>query len=401
VSSPLELPARPDLHWLKNRAKERLAEMRAANPEAKLAEAQVEVARAYGFPSWRALKARVDAIRAAQDQAAQEAMASPESVHDRAVGAFLHSVGTGNLEAVTRMLALAPQLVHAVGPHPFWGGRPQALHVAIESNRPELFELLLARGANVDGDNREYGQWSPLLLSVHWKRPEWTRELLERGARVGLVEALALADDARVDQILDADGARALESPPPNSGTYLHFARTTHAIDRLLALGVPSDRKDQWGATPIEALSRLGPAGAALVAHLVAGGVAVGPAELARLGDRKALERWLARDPDAVHAPTTLKAAVDFGHLELARWLIAQGCDVNGRGNGPAKETPLHSAAWNGNLEMVRMLVDAGADLHARDVQYDGVPLGWAETAIEVTNNPKCAEVVEFLRART
>jgi len=45
------------------------------------------------------------------------------------------------------------------------------------------------------------------------------------------------------------------------------------------------------------------------------------------------------------------------------------------------------------------MLVEAGADLRARDQQYDGVPLGWAETAIEVTNNARCAEVAAHLRS--
>src|SRR5262245_3745437 len=61
----LSLPARPDLNWLKNRASERLGDLRAVKPAAKLADAQLAVARQYGFPSWRALKARVDAIRAA------------------------------------------------------------------------------------------------------------------------------------------------------------------------------------------------------------------------------------------------------------------------------------------------------------------------------------------------
>ena len=65
---------------------------------------------------------------------------------------------------------------------------------------------------------------------------------------------------------------------------------------------------------------------------------------------------------------------------------------------GPG-HTALHSAAWNGDLTMVTLLVKAGADRAARDEQYDGTPLGWAETSIEVTNNPACAEVVAYLDA--
>jgi hypothetical protein len=118
------------------------------------------------------------------------------------------------------------------------------------------------------------------------------------------------------------------------------------------------------------------------------------------MADRAALERLFAADPEAVRAPVTLKAAVDFGHHELVRWLLSIGCDVNGRAGGPADETPLHSAAWNGDLAMARLLVDAGANLQARDRQYDGIPLGWAETAVEVTNNPRCVEVAEYLSLR-
>ena len=115
------------------------------------------------------------------------------------------------------------------------------------------------------------------------------------------------------------------------------------------------------------------------------------------MNDRAALERL---DAAALIAPATLKAAVDFGHHDLARWLLARGADVDGRGSGPAAETPLHSAAWNGDLAMVRLLVEAGADRNARDRQYDATPLGWAETALEITNNPACGAVASFLRDR-
>ena len=54
------LPANPDLEHLKNEAKERLALLRATAPDAQLAEAQFQLARDYGFPSWRALKEEVE-----------------------------------------------------------------------------------------------------------------------------------------------------------------------------------------------------------------------------------------------------------------------------------------------------------------------------------------------------
>ena len=89
------------------------------------------------------------------------------------------------------------------GPHPFWGGRPQALHVAIEAKRRDMFDLLLERGADVSGDNDQYDLWSPLMLAINRNQPEMRDELLRRGARVGLLEALMLADDRRVGELLE------------------------------------------------------------------------------------------------------------------------------------------------------------------------------------------------------
>src|SRR5437762_13177891 len=54
------LPAEPNLDHLKTEAKRRLKALRQHDAQAKLASAQLAVARDYGFSSWRALKAHVD-----------------------------------------------------------------------------------------------------------------------------------------------------------------------------------------------------------------------------------------------------------------------------------------------------------------------------------------------------
>jgi uncharacterized protein YbbK (DUF523 family) len=56
------LPARPDLEWLKRAAKNRLAALRVDEPGARLFQAQLDVARDHGYPSWRALKAYVQGL---------------------------------------------------------------------------------------------------------------------------------------------------------------------------------------------------------------------------------------------------------------------------------------------------------------------------------------------------
>ena len=380
---PEPLPERASLDWLKKTAKQNLRRLRTDNPAAKLADAQRELARSYGFASWRALKTHVDRT---QEMPPDEAE----------IAAFLLAVGDGEIETVRAALAARPALANAIGPHPYWGGRPQPLHVAIETKRRDLFDLLIDAGADVNGRNQDYDLWSPLMLTFSRDREDMRETLLQLGARVGLVEAMMMEDDAAVAALL-RPGQDALPEAA-NRGSLLAFARTPFAIDRLLELGVSPDQKDHWGTAPIEAMSRLGASGRALVRHMIAHGVAAAPQEYARLGDREKLAALVDSDPAIARSDTVMMAAVDFGHHDIVRWLLGLGANVNARTEVESRHSALHSAAWNGDLEMVRLLVESGADVRARDDQHDAPPIGWAATSITVTNNPKCAEVIAYLQ---
>jgi hypothetical protein len=375
------LPARASIEWLKKTAKQQLREWRAEGRDAKLAYAQLAIARRFGFSSWRALRAHLD-----------------HSTGDAEVAAFLRRVGDGRIEDVRALLAANPRIIDAIGPHPYWSGRPQALHVAIETRRRDMFDLLLDADADLDGRNDQYEHWSPLMLTFHWEQPEMRRVLVERGAKVGLIEAMLFEDDALVGGMLRA-GKRALPKVEPNSGSLLAFARTPFAIDRLLELGVSTDRKDRWDTSPIEAMSRLGSRGRPLVRHMLQRGLKAAPQEYARLGDKDALASIIATRPDVARTEDVLMAAVDFGHHELVLWLLDRGASPNSRANWGSKGTALHSAAWNGDLAMVKLLVAAGADINARDEEHKNTPAGFAEVAITVSNNPRCNDVVTYLAA--
>lgn len=192
-------------------------------------------------------------------------MASSEPI----IATFLQRVSTGAIDDVRALLLAVPALVNAVGPHPLWGGRPQALHVAIENGHRDLFDLLLEHGGDLNGRNDAYDLWSPLMIAVDRDRTEMRDELIKRGARIRVPEALLMGHDEMSEALL----ARGLPAEVPNGGSLLAFARTTSAIDFLIAIGAETDVKDRWGTTPIQVMSQLGVAGQPLVTHLVSLGV--------------------------------------------------------------------------------------------------------------------------------
>ena len=385
------LPESANLDWLKKTAKQRLRAWKTQGRLAKLADAQLALAREYGFSSWRTLKSALDAQRGGAPDA-------PDHSTAEATAAFLRLVGQGKIEDVRTMLEASPPLVNAVGQHPFWGGQPQALHVSIETRRRDMFDLLLDAGADVNGDNARYEHWSPLMLAASRGRREMAAALIERGAGIGLLEALLLADDETVGRML-REGAAALPESRP-SGSLLALARTPFAIDRLLDLGVSTEGTDTWGASAIEALSRLGPKGRPLVRQMIGRGIEAEPQEYARLGDMETLAALCRSRPEIARADAVMMGAVDFGHHDLVAWLLDRGASANARTTAGARNTALHSAAWNGDLRMVEILVANGADLSACDEQYKTTPLTWAQVSIEVSNNPKCAEIAAYLESK-
>jgi ankyrin repeat protein len=310
--------------------------------------------------------------------------------------AFLRAVAEGKIDDVRAALAVAPALVNATGPHPYWGGRPQPLHVSIELQQREIFDLLLEAGADVDGDNEDYDLWSPLMLTLSRNRPDMRETLLARGARIGLVEALLMKDDAKVGELL----AGGLPAAAPNGGSFLAFARTPRAVDALIEAGASTEARDRWGATPIDTLSRLGPEGRALIDQLMFHAVVAEPRHLARLGDQKGLAVLAEFRTDILGAEAVIMAAVEFRHHDLVRWLLERGARANARAEDGARQSALHSAAWNGDREMVELLVAAGAGLRARDSQHNGTPEDWARASVRLTGNAGCAEVADWLAAR-
>ena len=321
------LPPSPDLDHLRNQAKalkrafladdaDAVRRVRAVLPSAastlRLADAQLVIAREYGFPSWPKLKRHVETVRGGDAGAAaflaavwQERADAARDIAARApqlASASIHAAAVlGRDEEVRRFLAEDPSRVHErVGPYaatpllalcwsPFHGESAARdddllrtaltlLDAGADPNTPALFH---------EGP-REFGL--PGLYAVTGVReaPRIARALLEAGAR-------------------------------PNDGESLyHAAQHFHlaSLELLLEYGADPNETGDWGNTPLYFL----------------------------------LEHFDDED-----------ANVRQGLM----WLLAHGADPDVM-CGPRRETSLHAAARRGrSLEVVRMLLEHGADVDA------------------------------------
>ena len=356
------LPARPNLEQLKLQAKELLrahrdgsiaaaarvaahhpryagtpvTEVRAATIA--LSDAQLVLAREYGFESWPALRARV------QLGARIEAIAP----HPRFPDA-LAALDAGAVDRLRELLRADPSLVHARTnldpPYGYFSGATLLHFVAGNPSRDrslpvnvvEIARVIVAAGADVHartlGPNG--GDTMGLLLT--------SKAASDAGVTGPLVDLL-LESGASVD--VSADGC--LDGPLAN-----HAPR---AAEKLIELGA---RPDLLSAA---ALGRLDLVRAAFDARGLL-------REAPRRGGREL-------EPQDAIGLAALFAYVR-GAGEVVDFLLEK--DGNWNITGVNNGTILHRAAIAGDLAMVQRLVSRGADVSDRNNPFRSTPLGWAE----------------------
>ena len=214
---PQVLPAQPNIDWLKKTAKQRLAELRAGNPTARLHQAQLAVARDYGFRSWRALKAHVDGI-------------APTD-HDRE--RVFEAARAGDVEAVRR--AFASGFDPAT---PDVDGR--TIHQIAKERRHEAIELL-ARD-----------------LQEGTTRPETEAQAVRAilgAAQSGDVAELRAHLDAHPD-LIDAHGRRHQEGHRAASGGAAQSTRRHPPPDRARCRPRSPRLSGQRRAAPLRSHAR-------------------------------------------------------------------------------------------------------------------------------------------------
>ena len=295
----LQLPERPSLAYLKKRSKERLAELRKRDARAKLADAQLAIARDYGFSSWRALKAEIDrrrapmlasffsACRKGDLETLRDLLATePGLARERSAEG-----STGLHLAVEHLEAVRLLLEHGADPNARdTGDNASPLHFAAGGGSVEVVRALLDAGADVhgmgDAHELEVIGWATCFGPTI--RGDVLALLLERGARHNIFSAIAAQDLPAIRRLVEENPnalSRRLsrfesrQSPlhyviaPPDGLVGGGFRTGVHytTLDLLIALGADLEAEDDKGRTPLalamlkgdeEAMRRLTAAGA-------------------------------------------------------------------------------------------------------------------------------------------
>ena len=415
ASAPLSLPDAPNLDWLRKEAKRRLEQLRASNATAQLADAQFELAKQYGFTSWRALKAHIDSL----------------SVE----GQLFQAARAGDVATVRKLLDEHPNKLHGREKPYEWS----LLHAAAHAGHLAVVDLLLQRGLDVNtrerGDNTYAMHWAAAAGHVDVVRRlidaggdvvgrgddheleviGWATcwdganddayraivdMLLRHGARHHVFSAIAMNLGGEVRRIAAADPSQLNRRMSRNEGnqTALHFAVRMNKPEMVALLL-------ELGADPLAVDANGFPSAAYATSPGVDRGVmeairAITAAEL-RSADRGqrtpdvepmdvvaalALHDWdtAARltkaNPGIVDSGGVLHLMAKRNDVAAVKWLLDHGADPSALWNHwDAAVTPLHLAVLGGHLEVARLLLAAGANPRIRDSKHDSDAMGWAE----------------------
>jgi ankyrin repeat protein len=417
------LPPRANLEHLRNQAKQRLKTMQAQDPGARLASAQLAIAREYGFASWRRLKAAVDeqdrehvfaAARAGDVDTIRRALdggfnpgatdATGRTTHQiaktlghtdlelfmrqhqerderhdevkRVVRAIQEAAAEGRADELHRLLEAHPDLVDAPGVT--WE-QQTALHKAAWKNRLECVRVLLEHGADVG--IRDFGDNAyPLHFAAAEAELAVVKMLVEAGSDV-----VGDGDDHHLEVL---GWATCLRGVREDVAEYLLRAGARLNIWSAIALGRADDvlafvrsvpsilsarmSRNEHGRTPLHHAAAMNrPAIVRLLLELGARVHAtddVGRTALTVAATEKADPSVLTLLQDA-GATFDLLAAVTLGRYDLAERLLTE--DPARIGPVGRDTVVLHLLVAQRNTEGVRWLIERGVDVNAKRVLWD------------------------------
>jgi ankyrin repeat protein len=403
ASGSLPLPDAPSLDWLRKQAKRTLSELRKKNPTAKLADAQFDLAKQYGFSSWRALKAHIDGLtvegqlfEAAKKSDARSFAAlldaHPENLQARNKPyehTLLHVAAFAGQLANVDLLLRRGLDVNAREK----GDNTYAMHWAAAAGHLDVVRRLADAGGDVvgHGDDHELevigwaSTWDGSDDAAHRAVADF---LVSRGARHHIFSAIAfnMADEVRRIVASNPEALSQRQSHNEDFRLPLHFAvlrNRPEMVALLLELGADPLATDGTGYSAAAYATQ--PDVDRSVMEMIR--ARVGTTDLftdLALGDWDSAARILKENPGVVKpggaGSGVLHLMAKRNNVAAVKWLLDHGVDPSARWNHwGAEVTPLHLAILGGHPEVVRVLLAAGADPSIRDTQHKANATEWAE----------------------
>ena len=448
MTTPLTLPANPDIDHLKKQAKQLLRDVRAQRGEAlrsilafhprpaeftSLRDAQLTLARLYGFVDWMQLTSEVE-LRQLRSSTLQEraerfirhaclsyrgddqpwrferAAEWLRQLPDLSVGNFYCALAAADLQSVTNFLREDSMLARRNGGPRDWPPLMYLTYSRLEQNKEHslaVAKMLLEHGAPPDSYSREPsgftaltgavggGESGPIACPEHPRAPELVRLLLDAGANPNQSQALYntmlgehLGKWLRlfVQYGLKA-GDRANWSADDEEPIFDFLL--SHEVARgdldlvrfLLERGANPNAVSRYNHHSAHAIARL--TGRNDIASLLEQfGARVEPLSvedhfgIALHQQHKSLAADMLRQHPQLLQNIELLSNCAMSDVATCLWLVQQGYDINTPNR--SGQTVLHRyAAWN-KPDAVAMLVTQGADPNAREKNWHATPLGMA-----------------------
>ena len=315
-------------------ARTKLSGGEGASSKCVLADAQFVIARAHGFQSWPKFVKHIESLARSS---------SPVSAFEAAADAIV----TGDVTTLTRLLREHPTLIRARSTREH---RATLLHYVAANgvenyrqvspgNIAEITGILLAAGADIDGEADVYG---------------------------GGCTALGLV---------------ATSAPPAIAGVQ------REVIDVLLKHGARMDRPGTGGHQQPLVRACLANGQPEAAEYLASRGAPLDLPGAAGIGRIDVVKDCFTEDGD-LNARATRAQMIDafslacaYGHADVVDFLLDRGVDVDAQlkdhGEG---HTGLHVAAFHGHVDVVSALLRHGAGVDVIDKTWGTPPLVWALT---------------------
>jgi len=251
--------------------------------QGKLADAQHQLAKEYGFAAWADLKSHVQSLGLTPAEALREA------------------VRNTNAARVRELVQQFPQLRSTLdAPLPGYGFGQNALCAAVQRSDRDTIDVLLQAGASI---SKRTEWWAGGFGVLDECDPSLVPFLTERGAVIDAHAAARLGMLVKLQELVAADPA-VVHARGGDGQTPLHFASTVEVAGFLLSAGAAIDERDvDHESTPAQYMLRVDqkrhyPHDRQDVARfLVARGCRTDLLMAAALGDLPLVRRHLDADP--------------------------------------------------------------------------------------------------------